>query len=197
MEPRLATIVLMYLKIGNLMKAIVLHGSPRKNKNSDTLAESFLKGFNVSQKNDIQHFYTNEMNIRPCQGCESCFVPLEHYCATEDDMQQIYSAFIEADIIVFATPMYWGYMTAQMKAVMDRMEAITQYFKSKIFVVLITYRHHCESTVVFFKRVCLYFGVNLHVITCRTMDDNEKDLPISCFPVKLEGAYQLGITIAR
>jgi multimeric flavodoxin WrbA len=179
------------------VKAIVLHGSPRKNKNSDTLAEFFLKGLNVSQKNDIQHYYTNEMSIRPCQGCESCFAPLEHYCATEDDMQQIYSAFIEADIVVFATPMYWGYMTAQMKAVMDRMEAITQYFKGKIFVVLITYRHHCESTVAFFKRICPYFGVDLHVITCRTMNDDEKDLPISCFPDKLEEAYQLGTTFAR
>jgi multimeric flavodoxin WrbA len=50
---------------------------------------------------------------------------LPGYCAVNDDMQQIYRAFVEADVVVFATPMYWGYMTAQLKAVMDRLEAIT------------------------------------------------------------------------
>ncbi len=179
------------------MKVVVLHGSPRKNKNSDTLAEFFLKGLSAGPNRTIWHFYTNEMNIRPCQGCESCSDSLEHYCATEDDMQLIYSAFIDAEIVVFATPMYWGYMTAQMKAAVDRMEAITQYFKGKIFVVLITYRHHCASTVAFFERICPYFGVDLRVITCRTTDDEENDLPIACFPETLEEAYQLGLTFSR
>jgi multimeric flavodoxin WrbA len=110
-------------------------------------------------------------------------------------MQKIYSAFIEADMIVFATPMYWGYMTAQLKAVMDRMEAITDRFKGKIFVVLITYRHHCESTVAFFKRICPYFKVDLHVITCRTMDAQEHDIPITSIPEKLQEAYTLGVTL--
>lgn len=132
------------------------------------------------------------MNIRPCQGCEDCAAHLEHFCSTEDDMQQIYSAYIEADLIVFATPMYWGYMTAQLKAVVDRMEAITDHFNGKTFVVLITYRHHCVSTVAFFERICPYFMVDLHVITCRTVDDQERDLPIASLPEKLQEAHALG-----
>ena len=39
-------------------------------------------------------------------------------------MQQIYSVFGDADVVVFATPMYWGYITAQLKTVVDRMEAL-------------------------------------------------------------------------
>lgn len=175
------------------MKTIILHGSPHRNGNSATLAESFLQGLGAG---DIQHFQINEMNIRPCQGCQKCFSHLEHYCVTEDDMQQIYSAFVDADIIVFATPMYWGYMTAQLKAVMDRMEAITDHFKGKTFVVLITYRYHCESTVAFFKRICPYFDVHLNIITCRTMDDDEHDIPIASIPEKLQEAYILGRTLA-
>lgn len=171
------------------MKAIVLHGSPHPHGNSATLAEHFLCGLNAG---DVEHFHINEMQIRPCQGCEKCSVHLEKYCVTEDDMQKIYSGFIAADVIVFATPMYWGYMTAQMKTVMDRMEAITNYFEGKTFVVLITYRHHCESTVAFFKRVCPFFGVDLHVLTCRTMDEQECDIPISAIPDKLHEAYSLG-----
>jgi multimeric flavodoxin WrbA len=171
------------------MKTIVLHGSPHPHGNSATLADHFLMGLG---EQSAEHFYINEMQIRPCQGCEHCVAPLEKYCATEDDMQKIYTAFIVADMIVFATPMYWGYMTAQMKAVMDRMEAITQYFKGKKFVVLITYRHHCESTVAFFKRICPFFGVDLHVLTCRTMDEQERDISISSLPGKLQEAFDLG-----
>jgi multimeric flavodoxin WrbA len=111
-------------------------------------------------------------------------------------MQQIYRAFIEADVVVFATPMYWGYMTAQLKAVMDRLEAVTDHFQGKTFVVLITYRHHAQSTVAFFERVCPYFGVTLHVVTCRTTDANENDIPISRCPDSLREAFDLGASLA-
>jgi len=180
------------------MKTIVLHGSPRKNGNSDTLAENFLQGMNEGVLKETKHFYTNEMSIRPCQGCLSCANADEKSCIIKDDMQEIYSTFMEADVIVFATPMYWGYITAQLKTVIDRMEALVMWdhFKNKIFVVLITYRHHCESTVAFFERICAFFDVRLHVITCRTLDiDTGKDILISRCQAKIEEAFELGISL--
>jgi multimeric flavodoxin WrbA len=110
-------------------------------------------------------------------------------------MQEIYAAFPHAEIVVWATPMYWGYMTAQLKTALDRMESLVMgdHWRGKIFVVLITYRHYCESTVAFFERVCPFFGVKLHVITCRTLDLNtNRDIPISSRQDKLEEAYELG-----
>jgi len=74
------------------MKTVVLHGSPRRNGNSDTLALHFLKGLNEGGENEVRHFYTNDMNIRPCQGCLSCETSPNHSCAIVDDMQEIYSA---------------------------------------------------------------------------------------------------------
>lgn len=177
------------------MKTIVLHGSPRKNKNSDTLAEHFLEGLSEDVSWEEKHFYTNEMRIRPCQGCLKCANADDRRCVIKDDMQEIYTAFIEADVIVFATPMYWGYITAQLKAVIDRMEALVMWdhFKGKTFIVLITYRYHYESTVEFFKRICSFFGVKLHVVTCRTLDlETDEDIPISMCQEKLHEAYQLG-----
>ena len=177
------------------MKTIVLHGSPRKNKNSDTLAENFLHGMSEGALKETKHFYPNEMSIRPCQGCLSCVDADDKRCIIKDDMQEIYSGFIEADVIVFATPMYWGYVTAQLKTVIDRMEALVvwDHFKGKIFIVLITYRHHCESTVAFFERICAFFDVRLHVITCRTFDiETGKDILISRCKAKIEEAFELG-----
>jgi len=176
------------------MKMIALHGSPRKNGNSDTLTEYFIKGMRGIRDAELKHFYLNDLSIKPCQGCLICETSVNHSCSIKDDMQEIYSTYIDADIIVWATPMYWGYLTAQLKTVLDRMEALAwENFGDKTFVVIITYRHHCESAVEFFKRIAPHFNIKLHVITCCTYDkNNRKDVSISSLTDKLEEAYELG-----
>jgi multimeric flavodoxin WrbA len=149
--------------------------------NSDTLADQFLKGLCEKGEHKVTHFYTNVMEIRPCQGCLYCASSSTHKCRIEDDMQDIYRAYKKADLIVWATPMYWGYMTAQLKAVQDRMEALAwEGFEGKTFVVLITYQFHNQSTVSMFKRIAPYFNIRLHTVTCCTYEsETRKDLPIS------------------
>ncbi|MEJ2249738.1 MAG: flavodoxin family protein [Candidatus Lokiarchaeota archaeon] len=180
------------------MKTIIFHGSPRKNQNSDTLVNYFIKGMNVKGDKEVRHFFINELNIKPCQGCLKCATSPNHSCAIKDDMEEIYSAYKKAKTIVFATPMYWGYMTAQLKIVFDRMEALAwEDFGNKIFVVIITYRHHCESTVAFFERIAPFFNIKLFIITCCTYNkDNQKDIPITMCQDQLEDAFQLGIKIS-
>ncbi len=51
------------------MKMIVLHGSPRKNGNSDTLTDYFIKGMREIGDAELDHVYVNDLSIRPCQGC--------------------------------------------------------------------------------------------------------------------------------
>ncbi len=181
------------------MKTIVLHGSPRKNKNSDTLVEYFIRGFKKNGDKAVKHFYVNDLNIKPCQGCLACANSKDHSCAIKDDMEEIYSAYKQAETIVFATPMYWGYMTAQLKIVFDRMEALAwEGFENKTFVVIITYRHHCESTVAFFERIAPFFNIKLYIITCCTYNtDEQEDIPIIKCQDQLEEAYQLGIEISN
>lgn len=174
------------------MKAMVLHGSPRKNQNSDTLAKYFIDGLKENEDLEYKDFYLNELSIKPCQGCETCQTTTKNKCIIQDDMQEIYSAFFDADIIVFTTPMYWGYMTAQMKTVIDRMEAIAgETFQGKTFVVLITYRHHYQSTIAFFERIKPYFKFDLYSVVCCTMVDG-KDISIFDCKEKLEETYELG-----
>ena len=62
------------------------------------------------------------MDIRPCQGCRTCNYNEDNSCAINDDMQQIYDEFNNVDIVVFATPMYWGYMTAQLKIIFKKLK---------------------------------------------------------------------------
>ncbi len=181
------------------MNLIVLHGSPRKHGNSDTLTESFIRGVQCEGDSKITHFYTNDLDIKPCQGCLNCKTSIGHRCIIDDDMQEIYAGYIDADIIVWASPMYWGYLTAQLKTVLDRMEALAWgQFYNKTFVVLLTYRHHYESAVAFFKRIAPYFNINLHVISCCTFDTTSgNDIPISHFSDILQRAFDLGRSLAR
>lgn len=115
-------------------------------------------------------------------------------------MEQIYSVFGDADVVVFATPMYWGYMTAQLKTVVDRMEALAmnpgKYFLNKHFVVILTYRHHYQTTVAFFERIMKYFRFKLSVLTFCSLDKaSQKDIHVTSCPEKLQEAYHLGIAL--
>jgi len=180
------------------MRTVVLHGSPRRGRNSDTLVESFLRGLTESGVHEVTHFYLNDMEIRPCQGCLDCAEP-PHDCVIGDDMTAISGAYREADLVVWATPMYWGYLTAQMKTVQDRMEALAwSGFGGKVFAVIVTYRHHCESAVAMFERICPHFDVELHTLVCRTYDpETGRDIPIEERPGSMEEAYELGRELSK
>lgn len=183
------------------MKTIVLHGSPKRNGNSDTLAKYLTDGLRSKGHDDVIDFIVTEMNIGYCKGCMTCSKSVNHDCVIQDDMQQIYHAFKEADIVVFATPMFWGYMTAQLKTVMDRMEAIAvgpaKWWQGKKFVGIVTYWHHYESTIDFFKRVCPFFGVDFHsLIYCSKDDSIEGDVHVSTRQDKLDEAFNLGQKLA-
>lgn len=184
------------------MKTLVLHGSPRRGGNSDTLAKSLEDGMREGGAIHFWHFYANELDIGHCQGCMTCQDSDDNSCAIQDDMQEIYSAFIEADTVVFATPMFWGYMTSQLKTILDRMEALAvgpeEWWRGKTFVAVITYWYHYESTVKFFERICPTFGVEFHpVIYCSHEEGQEGDVHVSQRPEKLEEAYGLGLRLAK
>lgn len=100
------------------MEILVLAGSPRDSGNSLALAEAFAQaateaGHHVAVKR------TAALKIGPCRGCDRCWtngVP----CVQKDDMQQLYPLLNLADMVVFASPLYFFGFTAQLKAVIDR-----------------------------------------------------------------------------
>ena len=182
------------------MRVVVLHGSPRREGNSDTLAEHFVNGVKETGDVEIFDFILNDMTIRPCQGCESCMTSEGHKCVIDDDMHKIYSVFADADIVVWATPMYWGYMTAQMKTALDRMEALAmdpeKYWVNKEFVAILTYRHHYQSTIGFFERVQDYFRFKFNsILYCSKNESGPEDFHVSTDEDKLEEAYNLGMRL--
>ena len=97
------------------MKILVLNGSPRKG-NTLTAITAFAKG--VSNKHELEVVDTYKLKVSPCKGCGAC--QCYKGCVAKDDSNMIVDKIVEADVVVFATPVYWWGITAQMKMVIDK-----------------------------------------------------------------------------
>ena len=100
---------------------LILSSSPRKNGNSDILCEQFIKGAKESGHN-TEKIYISDMKINYCTGCGVCNTTSE--CVQKDGMEKIYEKMLKADVIVFATPVYFYSMCGQMKVFIDRLVPI-------------------------------------------------------------------------
>ena len=104
-----------------MIKIAAIHGSPRKEQNSDTILEAVLQGMKVEQY-QVRHIYTAKENIKPCTACNACLK--SPGCVIEDYMQEAYKILDEADIVITATPVYFHSVTAQLKTFIDRTQAV-------------------------------------------------------------------------
>ena len=102
--------------MGNI---VVLAGSPRKNGNTDRLVEAFTKG--AEKNNSVEVISVSDHHINPCKGCNSCFEREGNKCFQNDDMSGIYEKLNNADTLIIASPVYFYGISAQLKAVIDRL----------------------------------------------------------------------------
>ena len=99
------------------MKIVVLMGSPNRNGSTSILVDSFKKG---AEKNShtVDVIYVCPADIHPCTGCVAC--GCEGDCVQRDDNPMIREKLLGCNMVVFATPLYYYGMSAQLKAVVDR-----------------------------------------------------------------------------
>ena len=103
-------------------KIIVLNGAPRKNGNTAKLVEAFVDGAK-SSGNQAVVFYLDGMDIRSCKGCLHAGRDSKSPCSQKDDMDKIYAEFEAADVVVFASPVYFWTITGPLKTAADRLYA--------------------------------------------------------------------------
>lgn len=102
---------------------LILNGSPRPNGNTSALIDAMTLGAK-SAKHTVQRLDIRSLNIKPCTGCYSCLAGKGDPCVQNDDMKKVYAELDHADVVVFASPLYWWHFTAQMKVVIDRIFAV-------------------------------------------------------------------------
>lgn len=98
-------------------KVLIISTSPRKNGNSETLSDAFLKGA-TDGGNTVEKISLYDKTIGFCKGCLAC--QKTGRCVIHDDANTIAQKMLSADVLIFATPIYYYEMSGQMKTLLDR-----------------------------------------------------------------------------
>jgi len=109
-------------------KLLIINGSPRKNGNTALLVDWFARGA-ASKGADIS--IVNAAFLKPkvsgCNSCRKCQKIKEYKCVINDGATKVLSGMAEADVIVMATPLFYYSVSAQLKAIIDRMFSLYKW----------------------------------------------------------------------
>jgi multimeric flavodoxin WrbA len=100
------------------MKILAINGSHRKGKNTAKMLEAVLaEAQALGAETELVELM--DFEIKECTSCNKCFFKPE--CSiTDDDMAQLNQKMLEADAIVFGSPVYWSNVTGRLKDFIDR-----------------------------------------------------------------------------
>ncbi len=103
------------------MRILGIMGSPRLGGNTDLLLDAALNGAQ-SGGAEVEKIVIDKLNISPCREHYGCFE--DGNCVIRDDMDALYPKLLAADGVVVASPMFFYGITAQLKALIDRCQAL-------------------------------------------------------------------------
>lgn len=104
-----------------MKKAVIISFSLRENSNSDALAAQFGAGAEEAG-NEVERISLKDKVLHFCTGCLAC--QKIGRCVINDDANAIAEKVLHADVVVFATPIYYYEMSGQMKTLIDRMNSM-------------------------------------------------------------------------
>lgn len=123
------------------MSTVFLLGSPRRNGNSDVLAERFAKQARALGA-PTKTYALSDLNYNGCKNLYRCKTDLDH-CGQADDLSPVLEAVAQAHVLVLASPVYFTSVTGQMKLAIDRFFSffVPDYPTARIKTRLTTGRH--------------------------------------------------------
>lgn len=126
-------------------KVLVITSSFRKGGNSDSLAEAFAKGAKESG-NEVEVISLADKDIGFCKGCLACLKTQR--CVINDDAVEITEKMKDADVIAFATPIYYYSVCGQLKTMLDRANALyTSEYKFRDIYLFASAAEEAEETI--------------------------------------------------
>ncbi len=186
-----------------MKKILIFNGSPRRKGNTAVLIEECLRGIRDSGS-DAEIFVLNNMKINPCQFCDWCIKNKMLSCVKKDDMNELYPKLIECDVIIFASPIFWFNLSAQLKLFIDRLYAFhgkgSFALKNKQVASIFVYADNNEETsgvknaIKNLTDIFTYMESDIIGMihgTAAKIGDAEKNKQL------MSEAYQLGITIGK
>ena len=157
------------------MKIAVLNGSPRK-VNTAAMIQAFREGAEAAG-HQVEEYHVGKMKIAGCLACEYCHTKGNGECIQKDDFEKLLPAYKEADMIVFASPIYYFGMTSQMEAAIQRVYCIGKPQKAKKAALLISSgspgTHN--GSVAQFKDYMAYAGIEVAGIITAAGEENKSE----------------------
>lgn len=174
---------------------LIISTSFRNNSNSEIMAKEVEKGAKDAGHN-VEFVTLKDKNIQFCKGCLAC-QKLGH-CVINDDANEITEKIKNADVVVWATPVYYYEMSGQMKTMIDRANPLfTSDYKFKEVYLITASADTGEEAV---KRVIngvqgwidCFSGVKFSGYACATVNEPDE---VNSQPKSLQDAYNLGKNI--
>lgn len=174
---------------------VVLSGSVRKGGNTELLVQAFVDG--AKKNNSVEVISVADYKVNPCIGCNICFDREGHECFQRDDMTKVYEKLKVADVLVIASPVYFYGISAQLKALIDRLHTpMRNEFKTKklalILVGAATLPELFDAIKMQYRLVLNYFKLEDAGTVCVRGAKDKGDVKNT---IGIEEAYQLGTTI--
>ena len=126
------------------MKYLALIGSPRKNGNTDIMADEVLRGASDAGCS-VEKIYLDDYKIRPIADVGDCKTSERIDARSDDDFPGLLEKFLDSDVIVISSPVYWQGLSAQLKCFIDRLSSYfrrppyAQRFDGKGYIVVCAY----------------------------------------------------------
>ena len=159
------------------MKITVLNGSPRK-KNTTFMVDAFVKGAEEAG-HKVEVVQVGKMKINGCLGCEYCHGKGEGQCIQEDDMAKVIPAYQDCDMIVFASPIYYFGMTAQMEAAIQRVYSIMKPPKATKAALLLSSMSPgvYDGAIGQYKGILAFMGIeDMGIFTAKDPENSTEEL---------------------
>lgn len=144
-------------------KIVILNGSPRPAGNTSMLIDEFKKGAEAAG-HEVVCFDLQKMNLHPCLGCCGGGKNPDSPCVQKDDMDKIYPAYKDADLVCLASPLYYWTISGQLKCAFDRLFAVAECNKDlsnpkKESVLLMAAEGNgFEETLYWYDRIMNHIG---------------------------------------
>ena len=160
------------------MKIAILNGSPRK-ENTAAMIEAFREGAEEAG-HEVEVLHVGKMKINGCLACEYCHTKGEGKCIQKDDLEKIMPAYLESDMVVFASPIYYFAPTAQLEAAWQRVYCIGKPAKAtKAALLLSSGSGAYDAAIAQYKAFTGYVSIQDMGVCTATGDENKSEAKLA------------------
>jgi len=161
------------------MKIAILNGSPRK-QNTQAMIDAFAEGAQAAG-HEVEVVHVGKMKIAGCLACEYCHGKGEGKCIQKDDLEKVMPAYLDSDMIVYASPIYYFGMTAQITAAMQRVYCIGKPAKATQAALLLSSSspNVYDGAIGTYKNMLGFMGIEDKGIITAFGDENQSEAKLN------------------